>query len=152
MIDPRPYQAVLGDQAKGQQAHAEAALVQRPGRSRAGPGACSPPTRSSQQANDLLVATSHTAAADVVSAKASVAAAALNLTFTRITAPMSGRISDRRVAPGNLVTADTTVLTNIVNLDPIRFAFTGSEALYLKYERENAGRHTRIVAPRRQSG
>ena len=42
------------------------------------------------------------------------------------------------MAPGNLVTADTTVLTNIVNLDPIRFAFTGSEALYLKYERENA--------------
>ncbi len=42
------------------------------------------------------------------------------------------------MAPGNLVTADTTVLTNIVNLDPIRFAFTGSEALYLKYQRENA--------------
>ena len=52
-------------------------------------------------------------------------------------APLAGRISDRRIAPGNLVTADTTVLTNIVNLNPIRFAFTGSEALYLKYQREN---------------
>ena len=136
VIDPRPYQAVL-DQAKGQQAHAEAALVNA--QADAARGQVLLAARAiSQQANDLLLATSRTAAADVVSAKAAVAAAALNLTFTRITASMSGRISDRRVAPGNLVTADTTVLTNIVNLDPIRFAFTGSEALYLKYERENA--------------
>jgi RND family efflux transporter MFP subunit len=41
------------------------------------------------------------------------------------------------VAPGNLVTADATVLTNIVDLNPIRFSFTGSEALYLKYSRAN---------------
>jgi RND family efflux transporter MFP subunit len=136
VIDPRPYQAVL-DQAKGQQAHAEAALVNA--RADAARGQVLLAAHAiSQQANDLLQATSRTAAADVVSAKATVAAAALNLNFTRITAPLSGRISDRRIAPGNLVTADTTVLTNIVNLDPIRFAFTGSEALYLKYERENA--------------
>jgi RND family efflux transporter MFP subunit len=136
VIDPRPYQAVL-DQAKGQQAHAEAALANAQAEAARGQVLLAAHAIS-QQAYDLLVATSRTAAADVVSAKATVAAAALNLTFTRITAPMSGRISDRRVAPGNLVTADTTVLTNIVNLDPIRFAFTGSEALYLKYERENA--------------
>jgi RND family efflux transporter MFP subunit len=52
-------------------------------------------------------------------------------------------VSDRRVASGNLVTADATVLTNIVSLDPIRFAFAGSEALYLKYQRANqAGTRT----------
>jgi RND family efflux transporter MFP subunit len=136
VIDPRPYQAVL-DQAKGQQAHAEAALVNAQAEAARGQVLLAAHAIS-QQANDLLLATSRTAAADVVSAKATVAAAALNLAFTRITAPLSGRISDRRVAPGNLVTADTTILTNIVNLDPIRFAFTGSEALYLKYERENA--------------
>jgi len=136
VIDARPYQAVL-DQAKGQQAHVEAALVNAQADAARGQILLAAHAIS-QQAYDLLVATSRTAAADVVSAKATVAAAALNLTFTRISAPLSGRISDRRVAPGNLVTADTTVLTNIVNLDPIRFAFTGSEALYLKYERENA--------------
>ncbi len=136
VIDPRPYQAVL-DQAKGQQAHAEAALVNAQAEAARGQVLLTAHAIS-QQAYDLLVATSRTAAADVVSATAAVAAAALNLGFTRVTAPLSGRISDRRIAPGNLVTADATVLTNIVNLDPIRFAFTGSEALYLKYERENA--------------
>ena len=77
------------------------------------------------------------AAADLAATQATVRANALNLSFTEVTAPIAGRVSDRRVAPGNLVTADNTVLTNIVNLDPIRFAFSGSEALYLKYQREN---------------
>ena len=36
------------------------------------------------------------------------------------------------------MTADTTVLTNIVDLDPIRFRFTGPEALFLKYKRAEA--------------
>ncbi|MBS0411814.1 MAG: efflux RND transporter periplasmic adaptor subunit, partial [Proteobacteria bacterium] len=63
----------------------------------------------------------------------------LNLSFTRVTAPLTGKVSDRRVAPGNLVTADTTVLTNVVNLDPIRFEFSGSEALFLKYQRDQGG-------------
>ena len=136
VIDPRPYQAAL-DQARGGLAHAQAAVVNA--RDQAQRGAILLAAKAiSQQAYEVLVATERQAAADVVSAQAAVSAAALNLTFTRVTAPLPGRISDRRVAPGNLVTTDVTVLTNIVNLDPIRFAFTGSEALYLKYERENA--------------
>ncbi len=135
-IDPRPYQAVL-DQAKGALAHAQAALANA--RDQASRGVTLLAAKAiSQQAYEVLVATQRQAAADVISAQAGVNTAALNLAFTRVTAPLAGRISDRRIAPGNLVTADTTVLTNIVNLDPIRFAFTGSEALYLKYERENA--------------
>ena len=52
------------------------------------------------------------------------------------------------MAPGNLITADQTVLTNIVDLDPIRFSFVGPESLYLKYERANqAG--TRISSRRK---
>jgi RND family efflux transporter MFP subunit len=136
VIDPRPYQAAF-DQAKGGLAHARAALVNA--HAQAARGATLLAAKAiSQQAYEVLVATERQAAADVVSAQAAVNTAALNLAFTRVTAPLPGRISDRRIAPGNLVTADTTVLTNIVNLDPIRFAFTGSEALYLKYERENA--------------
>jgi RND family efflux transporter MFP subunit len=134
-IDPRPYQAAL-DVAKGQAARAQATLVNARqdlvrGRTLLAAHAVS------QQQFDLLTAAERQAAADLVSAQATVRTNALNLDFTRVTAPITGRISDRRVSPGNLVTADTTVLTNIVNLDPIRFAFTGSEALYLKYEREN---------------
>lgn len=146
-IDPRPYQALL-DQARGLQDHAQAAYT----------NACADAQRGkvllaahaiSQQAYDGLVASEHTASADLVSAKAQVASAALNVEFTRVTAPLAGRVSDRRVAPGNLVTADTTILTNIVSLDPIRFTFSGSEALYLKYQRANAAgtrASSRIVA------
>jgi RND family efflux transporter MFP subunit len=135
-IDPRPYQAAL-DQAKGQEAHAEAAYANAQAEAARGQTLLAAHAIS-QQADDVLVATERQDAADLVSAKALVQSAALNLEFTRVTAPLSGRVSDRRIAPGNLVTADTTVLTNIVNLDPIRFAFTGSEALYLKQDRENA--------------
>ena len=137
VIDPRPYVAVL-DQAKGAEARAQATLVNA--QTEAARGATLLAAKAiSQQAYDLLVATQRQAAADVVSAKAAVRTAALNVTFTRVTAPLAGKISDRRVAPGNLVTADTTVLTNIVNLDPIRFEFTGSESLFLKYQRAEGG-------------
>jgi RND family efflux transporter MFP subunit len=136
LIDPRPYQATL-DQAKGQEAHAVAAAQNA--RTEAARGQTLLAAKAiSAQAYDALVATDRQAAADLLAAQASVRTAALNLQFTRVTAPLAGRISDRRVAPGNLVTADTTILTNIVNLNPIRFAFTGSEALYLKYQRLNA--------------
>lgn len=135
-IDPRPYQATL-DQAKGQASRAEATLVNA--KAQAARGQTLLAARAiSQQAYDALVAAEGQAAADLTSAQATVRAAALNLTFTNVTAPIAGQVSDRRVSPGNLVTADTTVLTNIVSLDPIRFAFTGSEALYLKYQRANA--------------
>lgn len=141
VIDPRPYQALL-DQAKGAEAHAQAALTNA--KTEAARGATLLAAKAiSQQAYDTLTATERQATADMLSAQASVRTAALNVGFTRVIAPLSGKISDRRVAPGNLVTADTTVLTNIVNLDPIRFEFTGSEALFLKYQRgQGGGLHT----------
>jgi RND family efflux transporter MFP subunit len=147
VIDPRPYQAAL-DQARGQEAHAVAAAQNAHSEAIRGQSLLAAKAISAQ-ANDALVATDRQAAADLLAAQANVRTAALNLDFTRVTAPLAGRISDRRVAPGNLVTADTTILTNIVNLNPIRFAFTGSESLYLKYQRENAAgvRISSRVAP-----
>jgi RND family efflux transporter MFP subunit len=133
-IDPRPYQAAL-DQAKGAQAHDEAALINAQQQLVRGRTLVEAHTLS-QQAFEGLEAAQRQALADLETGKANVAAQALNLQFTKVTAPLSGRISDRRVAPGNLVTADTTVLTNITSLDPIWFQFTGSEALYLKYQRQ----------------
>ncbi len=135
VIDPRPYQAAL-DQARGQAARADATLAdarvellraQRLYEAHA----------TSQQDVQTRQTTVGTAQADVIAARAAVATAALNLGFTRVTAPLDGRVSDRKVAPGNLVTADTTLLTSIVSVDPIRFTFVGSEAAYLKYERAN---------------
>ncbi len=140
-VDPRPYAALL-DQAKGQAAHAAATLANATAQAARGQTLIAVHAIS-QQAQDALAAAREQAAADQLAVRAAVRTAALNLSFTRVVAPISGRVSDRRVAPGNLVTADSTVLTNIVNLDPIRFAFTGSEALYLKYQRENqAGTRT----------
>ena len=56
-------------------------------------------------------------------------------------APIGGRISDRKVDAGNLVSGGSgrpTLLTTIVTLDPIHFVFEGSEADYIRYSRLNA--------------
>lgn len=136
VIDPRPYQAAV-DQAKAQVARQQATLANASAqRKRAEPLLAAHAV--AQQDYDTLVATERQAQADLAAAQATLRTNLLNLGFTHVTAPMSGRVSDRRVAPGNLVTQDTTVLTNIVNLNPIRFAFTGSESAYLKYQRANA--------------
>ena len=136
VIDPRPYQAAL-DQAQGQVAHAQAAAANARAELERGKTLLAAHAIS-QQAFDTLAAAQLQTQADLASAQAAVRTATLNLGFTRVTAPVAGRISDRRISPGNLVAADQTVLTNIVSLNPIRFAFTGSEALYLKYQRANA--------------
>ena len=69
----------------------------------------------------------------------------LNLSFTRVTAPLAGRASYRRLAPGNIVTADTTPLTTIVTENPIRFVFDAPESALLKYKREaDGGRASRV--------
>jgi RND family efflux transporter MFP subunit len=66
--------------------------------------------------------------------------ATLDLEFTELRAPVDGRIGDRRISPGNLITGGTTsgstsLLATIVSVDPIRFEFTFDEASYLRYER-----------------
>lgn len=62
----------------------------------------------------------------------------LNLAWTEVRAPVSGRISDRRVDAGNLVSGGqtgATLLTVIASLDPIHFVFDGSESDFLRYVR-----------------
>ena len=136
VIDPRPYQAAL-DLAKAQAARAQATLDNA--RISLTRGKTLLDARAiSQEEYDNRQAAEKQAQADLEAAQAQVRSNALNLEFTRVIAPLNGRISDRRVAPGNLVTADVTVLTSIVDNDPIRFSFEGSEGLYLKYQRENS--------------
>jgi multidrug efflux system membrane fusion protein len=80
------------------------------------------------------------AQASVTAQEALVHSAELDLNeFTELHAPVAGRIGDRRVSVGNLVTGgtsgNTTLLATIVSIDPIRFEFTFDEAAYLRYER-----------------
>ncbi len=82
------------------------------------------------------------ARAQELSAEAALHTAQLNLEWSEVRAPISGRVSDRRVDPGNLVSGGqtgATLLTTIVSLDPIYFVFDGSEADYIRYNRLNAG-------------
>jgi RND family efflux transporter MFP subunit len=69
--------------------------------------------------------------------------AELDLQFTELKAPVAGRIGDRRVSPGNLVTGgttgNTTLLAMIVSVDPIRMEFTLDEQAYLRYQRVFGG-------------
>lgn len=80
-----------------------------------------------------------TAEAIVLANEALLRQAELDFHFSELRAPISGRIGDRRVSPGNLVlgslSSSTTLLATIVTNDPIRFEFTFDEGSYLRYER-----------------
>lgn len=136
-IDARPAQAAL-DQSAAQLARAEATLVNaRTELARSQTLAAS--QAASREEVEQRQAGVRAGQADVNAARAAVRAQQLTVGFTRVTAPISGRVSERLVDVGNSVTADQTVLTRIVSANPIYFAFEGSEALLLKYQRQKAG-------------
>jgi RND family efflux transporter MFP subunit len=68
-------------------------------------------------------------------AKADVHKAKIHLGWTKVKAPLSGRIGRRMVDPGNLVKADETVLTNIVDLDPMYVYFDIDERSAVKFRK-----------------
>jgi len=92
---------------------------------------------------DSLRARVQSAEASVAVARAQVQARRLDVEFTQVRAPITGRVSDRRVDVGNLVSGDAagsaSILTTVNALDPIYFSFDGSEALYLKQRRQKDG-------------
>ncbi|HEU0100359.1 MAG TPA: efflux RND transporter periplasmic adaptor subunit [Allosphingosinicella sp.] len=136
-IDARQSQAALA-QAQAQLARAQATLANARtelARSRA----LAAQRAASTEEVEQRLAGVRTGEADVAAARAAIRAQQLNVGFTRVTAPISGQISERRVDPGNSVTADQTVLTTIVSTNPMHFAFEGSEALLLKYQRQGGG-------------
>jgi len=136
-IDRRPFQAALDQakatlsQARANLAFAESDLKRSEGLPR---GAVI-----TQQTFDQRVQAERVARASVESNEAAVRQAELDLEFTELSAPVSGRIGDRRVSPGNLVTGgtsgNTTLLATIASTDPIRFEFTFDEQSYLRYKR-----------------
>ena len=137
VIDPRPYAAQLAH-AKAQLAGARAQLANADAELKRAEALVKSKLVSEADA-EVRMAAQLQAAADLAAAEATVQTQELNLSFTRVTAPIAGRASYRRLAVGNIVTADTTPLTTIVTQDPIRFVFDAPESALLKYKRESGG-------------
>jgi RND family efflux transporter MFP subunit len=151
-IDKRPFQYALEQAranlqtAKSNLAYAEADLNR--GRELVGQKTIT------EQIFEQRAQAFRNAQASVNAAQAAVQQAELDLQFTELRAPVDGRIGDRRVSPGNLVTGgtagNTTMLATIVSTDPIYFEFTFDEASFLRYERmskdgdEVAGRNAGV--------
>ena len=142
VIDPRPFAAALAE-ARAREAGARSQLaLARDELARASrlieiQGISEDEVASRRAAVEA-------AEASVAAARAQVRMRQLDVEFTRVRAPITGRISDRRVDVGNLVAGDSaasaTLLTTIYALDPIYFSFDGSEALYLKNRRDGGAR------------
>jgi RND family efflux transporter MFP subunit len=136
VIDPRPY-AIQLEQAKAQLDAATAALELAERQLTR----TTDLQRSDFASRDLLdqrVQARRAAEASIEQAKAAIHSGELNLEFTRVTAPFSGRIGAHQISVGSLVLGGTgavsnTVLATIVSLDPIHLDFDMSEADYLAW-------------------
>ena len=135
VIDPRPYQADYDRAAADlkryktalELARIESTRVQRLRES----GAVS------QEELDERTSTVAQAEANVAGAQAAVESAGLNMGFTRVTSPITGRVSRAEVTRGNLVTGGNnggTLLSSVVSMDPIYLYFDGDEQAYLRYQ------------------
>lgn len=133
-IDPRPFRAALA-QAQGNEAAAVATLA----------NAQTEYARAvellkvralAKEEYEQREANLRSAEANLKTARAAVVSAALDLEFTTIRSPIKGRVSDKRVSLGDNVTANQTLLTTVVTVDPIWFSFDGAESFYLKYIRQ----------------
>ncbi len=135
VIDPRPYQAIV-DRVKAEieQAQSRLTLAQLEQNRAAQLVSTSAVARATlDERNAELQA----ARAVLASAEAELRQAELDVGFTRVAAPFAGRASARRVDAGNLV-SDATLLTTVVQLDPIYLGFDMSESDFLAYQREVA--------------
>jgi RND family efflux transporter MFP subunit len=136
-IDKRPFQNTV-DQARANLAQAKSNLAFAESDLARGQQLVHDKTITDQTFEQRAQA-ARNAQASVSANEAAVRQAELDLEFTELRAPIDGRIGDRRVSPGNLVTGgtagNTTLLATIVSNNPIRFEFTFDEASYLRYER-----------------
>jgi membrane fusion protein (multidrug efflux system) len=130
-IDPRPFQAAL-DQAQGVLAQAEAKL----GKTELDVKRYAPLVKDkaiSQEEYDDAVQANLEAKATVVSAKAQVEQAQLNLGFTKITSPIDGIASIARAQIGDLVGPATGELTTVSTIDPIKAYYNVTEQAYINF-------------------
>ena len=133
-IDQRPYRAAL-DNAQAQLARARVAKQLEDIRNKRAQSLIADDAIS-QEELDLRRAAQAQSSADVQAAEAAVATAKLNLSFTEVRTPVSGRASRALVTAGNLATADETLLTTVVSQDPVYVYFDADENSYLRYKEQ----------------
>ena len=134
-IDPASYQAAY-DTAKGDLAQAEAAVLSARPKAQRYQTLVALDAVSKQDGDDA-VATLRSNEAAVVAAKASLQTARINLDYTRISAPIDGRIGTSSYTPGALVSAgQSDVLATINQLDPMYVDVTQSSAQLLQLRRQ----------------
>lgn len=134
-IDPAPYQAAL-DTALAQLARAEANLKLAELKARRYSG-LQKSDAVSRQSNDEAIAEAEQARADVAAANAAVQKARIELDYTRVKAPIAGRIGRSAVTPGALVTANQAAsLATVQQLDPIFVDMTQSSTEVLRIRKQ----------------
>lgn len=145
-IDPAPYQAAL-DSALAAQHKAEAAVANAQVRADRYRELLQRNAGSKQDADDAA-ATLGQAQADVAAAKANVETAKINLAYTKVTAPIDGRIDKSALTQGALVTANqAAILTTIRKLDPINVDVTQSSTNLLKFRNDIASGRLKFTGP-----
>jgi RND family efflux transporter MFP subunit len=147
-LDARPYQAEV-DRFSANQAQAKAELSLAETNQRRAAMLLAQHAIAQQEA-DRQATTAQSARAQLGAATAALAAARLNLDFTRVRSPIEGRVSNARVTPGNLVTS-SDVLTSVVSVNPVYVYFDVDEQTWLKLDHlrsaaGKAGRSARIEA------
>ena len=133
-IDSRPFQAEV-DRLRAERSRAEAVVdraeseLERAERLRI-------ENAMSREEFDRRSAFARESKAQVAAVTAALSAAELNLEFTRVTAPITGRVGRAIVTEGNLVSSgpgEATLLTTLVSIDPIHAHFDADESIFLKY-------------------
>jgi multidrug efflux system membrane fusion protein len=143
-IDARPYEAELAraqaqlaaartsaDLAASEQARAQKLVAQR---------------AISQQEADQLSSGARNSLSSVKAAEAAVAVAKLNVDYSQIRSPLTGRASRNNISPGNLVAAGDPVLTTVVSQDKVYAYFDVSEQVYLRLAPALASKKRPVVA------
>ncbi|HHA2395328.1 TPA: multidrug efflux RND transporter periplasmic adaptor subunit SmeA, partial [Stenotrophomonas maltophilia] len=134
-VDPAPYQAAF-DTARGQLAQAEATVLSAQPKAERTRALVSMDAASKQDADDATSALKQ-AQANVIAARAALQAARINLDYTRVTAPIDGRIGTSSVTAGALVAAgQDTALTTIQRLDPVYLDVTQSSTQMLALRKQ----------------
>ena len=135
VIEPAPYEAALASaEANLQKADATLALA----RADLARAERLPRGTITEQELDVKRANVATAAADLASANAALRRANLDLSYTQVKAPISGRVSRHLVDVGNLVQPGETILTRVESMDPIHVYFAVSEADVLEFSRASS--------------
>ena len=142
-IDPKPFEIAV-ESARAEVARAKA-QVTLTGSDLERAAQLTPSRVLTQRDHDQRKASSEIAKAQLQSAEAALLSAELNLEWTSVRAPIDGRISDRKVDAGNLVSGGQMVpslLTTIVSLHPIHFVFNVPEPDFVRYERLVSGQRS----------